>query len=541
MTIHKPCHHPITPPNYPFTGRVDDSYTYCACGNQIPKPPHVMPPHAQFPSHGPFQGSMFTANNTIPYLVDSTFTSYGQVLCYSEHVYTQITQRRDPSCLNLAATFNLTDTTMPNGVRMDFLKKYISRKYAALQGVLPIIKTPIKLKVYYTITDSMGGVLLSAHSTTTVLDNCFHFTDIPDSFVQSIKGVIIENIPAMTYQGLYTLTIDRVEAYVSVINTLAHMADGVNPFYAFIENNQKIRLNYSVIESTPPDQEILIAEADINKSFDYSANITNRLRISFTAYTNMPIVSGNTCSIYESLMEPTGEIIEQLRNELTAVEDEIKVLHEIIEQQNILIQNLNGQITLNKNNIAELTTRVTALETNSNDVADTLNDHERRILILEAIPLATWSYHAGNEFQRAQITWKSYGQLYQVTRSYTASGNFEQDIADGYLVPITTNASDLAAITERLSEVETTANSANDIATSTQSTVEGFASSITDNANAIQTVTQKADKNESDILSMTGTIDDLSVSVNVMEADIQTIKDDIEDIKEVLPINPDNP
>ena len=245
---------------------------------------------------------------------------------------------------------------------------------------------------------------------------------------------------------------------------------------------------------------------------------------------------------------------------MSAVEDEIKILHEIIEQQNILIQNLNGQITLNKNNIASLTTRVANLEANGESYDTRLDDHERRITVLEAIPLATWSYRAGNEFVRAQITWKTYGQLYQVTRNYTASGNFERDIAEGNLVPITTNASDLIAITDRLDAVETTANNANDIATSTQNTVEGFASSITDNTNSISTInsniaemntdieglkttvptiSEKANKNETDITTLTGLVDDMTESIAVMDSDIQTIKDDIEDIKEVLPINPD--
>ena len=104
----------------------------------------------------------------------------------------------------------MTDTSLTNTVRNDFLKQYISRKYLELQGVLPIVKTTMKFRIYYTITDLYGGTIEQRHVDTNVTDSKFHFTDIRDRYVQSMKGLVIDNIPAITYQGLYNITIDRV-------------------------------------------------------------------------------------------------------------------------------------------------------------------------------------------------------------------------------------------------------------------------------------------------------------------------------------------
>ena len=570
--INRPCDmHDCIPNNYPYTGPFShDTYSYCVCGEQQPPlppshhNPHPAPPSHRYPAFGPFVGSAFALHDTMPYLIDTSHTTYGQVLCYSENIYTNVTQRKDPSCINLSATLNFTDTMLQNRTRLDFFEKHTARKYSYLMGVLPILKTNLKFKFYYTITDISHGVTHQGTVVTTVLDNHFHFTDVPDMFVQSAKGVIIENIPAMTYQGMYTLTIERAEIFISVLNTKDHLEDGLNPFYTFIDNNMKIRLDHRAIESIVPDDEILIAECVINKSFDYHANITNRLRMTFVAFTSIPIACGNTSPVWEALNEPTGDIINQLRLELSAVQDDLKSLHEIIEQQNLIIQNLGGQIELNKQNINSNTQRIQALEVMGNAYEERLNDHERRIQVLEAIPLATISYKEGREFVRAQLTWQTYGELYQVTRNYTATGNFERDVANGFLVEVSKSAADITALTERVDEVEATATSAKD-------TAEGFATSIIDNTNQIATInsnistitstlqTAQSDitalqtDNESnkseiadintDIASITSNVSNLSDLIDSATESISVIQSDIVEIKEKLPTNeePDNP
>lgn len=446
---------PPIPPHYPYNRHVRDSYTFCCCG-RVPNPPS-----SKFPTSGPFVGSGFVLNDTNPYLVDTTYTSYGQVLCFSESVITNVTQRRDPSCINLSATFDMTDTNLTNTVRMDFFEKYTSRKYSALQGVLPIIKNETKFKVYYTITDSDGGVTYQGTAVSTVLDNHFHFTDIRDMHVISANNIIIENIPAMTFGGIYTITIDKVEAYVSVIDAAKHLQDGLNPYYTFYDNNMKIQLQHDIINSETADDELMIASCLVNKSFDYQANVTTRLRMSFRAFMSTMIACGDTTGVWEALNSPTEEIITQLRNEMTAVEDEIKTLHEIIEQQNLLIQKLSGQIDLNKENIIRHETSITDLSSRIDTVDISITDLNKRVAKLESIPLATVSYKTGVEFIKGQLTWIHYGDLYQVTQNYTASGNFADDISEGYLVPVTNNVNSLSSVADNVDNIED--NTGNDI------------------------------------------------------------------------------
>lgn len=440
------------PPNYPYNRPVKDSYTFCCCGS------NPNPPLSDYPTCGPLQGSAFALKDATPYLYDSTYMSYGQVLTMSENVYTKITQRDDPSCINLTARFDMRDTNLVNTVRFDFLKNYTARKYEELSGVLPIIKRTIKFKIYYTITDIDGGIVDQSHVTCEVGESHFHFTEVRDMFIQSAQGLIIDNIPAMTYQGLYTITIRNVEAYLHVINTKEHLQDALNPFYSFTDNNMKIALQNTVIENTSADEEILFAECDVNKSFDYRANVTTRLKISFIAFTSIPIVTGDTSPIWFALNEPTEQTITQLRNEVTAMEDEIKSLRVIINEQGEEINSLKGQVELNKNNITNLTLLVKSLEQSDANQNLTIEALIKRIEALEAIPLALVSYKADKEIKRSQLTYQTYGELYQAAETFTASGDFMSDVNAGYLVPISENAGDLSELIQKVNQIETTVN-----------------------------------------------------------------------------------
>lgn len=428
-----PCKCPIFPPHYPFNRPACDSYTYCCCGSKT-----VNPIMKDYPSSGPFVGSAFALNDANPYLFNSTNMSYGMALSYSESVYTNITKRDDVSCVNLAATFDLTDTSLTNTVRNDFLKQYINRKYEQLSGVLPIIKNDMRVKVFYTITDSAGGVVHSSHVETVVRETHFHFTDVKDVFVQSLQGLIIDNIPAMTFQGLYTITISRVEVYVGIINTKDHLVNGLNPFYIFTDNNTKIQLQDQVIENTEKDSELLIASCDVNKSFEYMANVSNRLRMTFVAFTSLPIACGDTSGVWNALNEPTDAIITQLRNEVTAMEEEIQLLHQKDAAQDVIIETLSGQVELNKNNITALVSQVQELSTLVNGYAAQISDLQNRVAILEARPYALVKYEEGKEFLKSQLTWRAYGELFQATTDFTAVGVIDTDIANGKLTPVVT-------------------------------------------------------------------------------------------------------
>lgn len=506
-----PCRCPMVPPEYPFNRPARDSYTFCCCGPNTPSTKN--PITSAYPSAGPFKGSAFAMNNGNPYIMDSTNMTYGQVLVYSENVYTQVSQRDDLSCINLAARFDMTDTSLTNTVRNDFLKQYISRKYLELQGVLPIIKTTYKIRIHYTVRDIDGGTITQNHVDTDIKESNFHFTDINDRYVQSFKGLVIAQIPAVTYQGLYNICIDRVELICQVIDTKTHLVDAMNPYYTFVNNNQEIQLQSATIEDCPPDSTFTIAECDVLKGFDYHANLTNRLRISFTAFTSIPIACGDTMGIWNALNEPTDAVISQLRNEVTALEDEVAALHRRDDEQQELIDNLSGQVALNKDNIALLISRVNTLEADKTNKDAIIADILARLEALEKIPLALVRYNTGVEFKRSQITWKEYGNLYQATKNFTASGDFMQDVGLGNLVPVIKDASEYSALLERVNEVETVASDAAADANEAVQTVTEMGTSVSNLGTTVGELSTTVGTNTTDIGTLNETVGTISTSV----------------------------
>lgn len=497
---------PTIPFQYPYNRPARDSYGFCPCPPDPPHQKHPGPkpnPH-HFPTAGSFIGSGFSLVETYPYLVDTTTLKYGQILCYSEAVNTKVTRRNDASCINLAATFDLTDTDLNNIVLNDFLNKYIAKHYVTLEGVLPIIKDLLTFKIYYTITDYDGGVVHNGIITRATRNSCFHFTDIKDTYVTSAHDLVMQDIPAMTYAGLYTITLDKIELYVEVLDTKQHLQDIMNPYYQFIDNNLKIQLQHDLINAGPVDGTIKIAETPINVSIDYKANVTNRLKISFTAFMSTLIAAPDTLGVYNALFEPTEEIINQLRTQLSVAEEAIGELQNICTDQQNQINNLSGQVTLNKNNIASLTSRVTYLETRSGVLDSLVQDLLNRVTALENRPLALVSYIEGREFVVPQLTWKKHGQLYQVDRNFTASGDFEADVADGKLIPIVADEQDISALVAEIEAVSGVANDANSLATETAATVGTLGESVT---------------------ALEGTVE-------AMEGDINTLQDDVDELKD---------
>lgn len=430
-----PHHHHHGHPAFPFDRPSIPSYACCCCNTTNP----VM---KDYPAAGPFKGSAFTLKDAMPYLMDTTFMSYGQALPFAENIFTKFTKRNDPSCINLAARIDMTDTTLTNTVRFDFLKNYTARKYEELSGVLPIIKSGIKFRFHYTVTNADGGIEYKGHADATVPQTHFHFTSVKDVFVQSAQGLIIDNIPAMTYQGLYTITITHVEAFLDVINTKEHLQDAsLNPFYTFTDNNTKIILHNSEIGNCYPDDSILIADCQVMQSFEYLANITTRLRLSFTAFTSVPIAAGDVSPMWFALNEPTEQTITQLRNEVSAMEEEIKALHAKDAAQDEEINTLKGQVELNRQNIVSLNLKISDLENDIHALQQDSADKDKviskileRLDKLEGIPLALLKYKKGKKFQVGQLTWKDYGNIYQSTTDFIANGDINVDIDAGRLV-----------------------------------------------------------------------------------------------------------
>ena len=514
------------PPHYPYNRPACDYYTTCCCGNGS-----VNPVMKDYPSSGPFVGSAFTLNDANPYLINSTNMSYGMALVYSESVYTNITKRDDLSCINLAATFDMTDTNLTNVVRMDFLKQYINRKYEELSGVLPIVKNNLKVRVKYVITDMMGGVVHSSHSDCEITQTHFHFTDINDVFVQSLQGLIIDNIPAMTFQGQYTITITTIELYVDIIDTKEHLVNGLNPFYIFTDNNTKIQLQSQVIENTEADRRLLIGTCEVNKSFDYYANVSNRLRMTFVAFTSIPIACGDTSGVWNALNEPTDAVITQLRNEVTAMEEEIRLLHEKDASQDAVIAQLQGQVALNTENIGTLMNTVNNLVSLTNDFRLQIIDLQNRLAAVEDRPYALVHYELNKGFLRSQLTWRAYGELYQATCDFTAAGNFQVDIDNGNLTPVQAGTIDLSGLIDRIETCETTSTEANATATAAKDEAELLNTTVTEQGTQISTNTTAIETNSGAISSLNTVVtalneevDDLDERVTALEAPIDNSK-----------------
>ena len=497
----------VIPASYPYVRPVTDSYTCSCCGS-------TNPAMKDYPASGPYKGNAFALDNAYPYLIDTTYLSYGQALDFSENIYTQVTKRDDASCINLAARFDFTDSSLTNTVRFDFLKNYTARKYEELSGVLPIIKNGIKFRVHYIVYNVDGGIEYEGHTDCKVDTPHFHFTSIKDVFVQSCNGLIIDNIPAMTFQGRYTFCITHVEAMVDIINTKEHLQDpSLNPFYTFIDNNRKIQLHNTEISGITPDDVLVIGDCQVQKSFEYYANVTTRLRLSFIAFTTLPIACGDTSPIWFALNEPTEQSITQLRNEVTALEDEVEQLRLKNAQQDSEIANLRGQVELNRQNISDLVARVTRLE--SNDVTQDLDIQrlKERVSILESKDPALVSYKANKELRQAQLTWKGYGQLYQVSQTYYATGDFENDVRLGYLIPVAADAQDVSALAERVEEVATIATDAGSTATAAAETVDGMATTVSELSETVTGLGNNVNTISGDVETLSGTVTTLGETV----------------------------
>lgn len=424
---------------YPHIRPARDSYGFCTCSapnRDMCTPPPPPPGMPNVPTFGPFVGNGFSLINTNPFLIDTTLVNYGQIVSYSETVNTKVTRRADASCVNLVATFNMVDNTLTNTVLNDFLRKYISNKYETLQGVLPVMKSGIRFRIYYTITDYSGGVMATEHVDVLTDDTHFHFTDVKDMYVTSAKSLTVRTIPAMTYGGEYTITLDKIEAYIDWIDTIKYVQVGANPFYQFTDNNMKIALQHAIIKNTQADGSIMIAECIINQSFDYVANVTNRLKLSFTAFMSNLIAAPDTLDVWTALNTPTEEIIATLQSQVAELYSKSEALELLIQGLTSRLDDLEGQVTLNKNNIADNTRDISLIKIKDNEQDNRLTALEERVTVIEERPLALNKYTEGTRFVASQLTWNGYGNIYQATRSFTADGTFETDIANGNLVPI---------------------------------------------------------------------------------------------------------
>jgi hypothetical protein len=358
------------------------------------------PNTSKYPASGQMQENAFMVVNTVPYVLDNTTTNYGTKISVSEQMYTQVTKRKDPSCINLDARIDMSGDIITNTVWNAFLQDTISGQYETLDQVLPIQKSGVKFKLYFHLENVSGGVVYESSITSIVKEHLFHYTDVNDFFVTSFKNVMATNIPQVDYAGIYTLIIDKMEAYVDTIDTKQHTTGDMNPYYQWTDNNTHITMQHDTIDSTEKDDTILIASVDINHGMAVQLNVTTRLKISFVAFMSNTIAAGDAFGVYKALYEPTQEIVDKLVKEVEAL----------------------------KTTVASMTEQIATLRADINNMYYTSEEYKK----------ATF-YHEG------ALTWITKGILYQVNEDYTTTDDesvtvaeaFQNDIATGKLIPVT--------------------------------------------------------------------------------------------------------
>ena len=390
------------PRTYPFM--MNGNYA-CDCCHQMYQP---NPDNSKIPTAGMINGSLFTIVNNDPLLIQRDLFEYGTKISVSENVRTQVTRRSDMSCINLIGTFDLTEgNIITNDSLYSFLCNKIGSQFETNDHVLSILKSGFQVKILFTVLDEQGGVVYtnSVQSSNTI--GKFHYTDVMDYFVESISNMMVTNIPAMDYAGMYILRLDRIEVYGRKIITKNHITEGLNPFYAFTQNDTKISQQVDTINATQEDEVVLVAASNLNWSTTFQANITTRLKISFNVYTSNMIIAGNVYDVWTALYEPMEDVIENMRNAITSMSETITALTTRIEEQDATIEAL-----------------------------------ARRV---ENIYYTSEEYVKSHYFHKGVITWLEPGTVYQTTEAYTTTDDesvtveeaFNADIALGKLIPLT--------------------------------------------------------------------------------------------------------
>lgn len=383
---------PYIPPMYPYMGQ---NYYACDCCCHMHQPTSK----TKFPSNGPMQENGFMIINANPYIIDTDNVSYGTKLSVSESVYTRISSRKDISCVNLAGTIDMTGDIITNDAMNAFLVQTIENGYETLESLLDIEKSTVQFKLYFHVEDGQGGVVYETTTVSNVQNYQVHYTDVQDFYVTSFKQIFTHIIPSLQFQGVYNLVLDKIEAYMNVIKTKDHLVDEMNPFYQFTTNNTKIAVQHDTVQSTDPDGAVMIASTDLNWHTAFQANLTTRLKLSFTAFMSNMILTGNTFNVYNALYHPTERELDTLKQ----------------------------QVSILTGAVAELQLKVASLE---NTVANLHNTLE--------------VYAKDTYLREGTLVYLDVGKLYQVPAPYTTSDDpqltereaMQIDIQAGRIVPV---------------------------------------------------------------------------------------------------------
>lgn len=349
---------------------------------QMPCPPN---PYKQPPTSGPmFENAFFTSNN-LPYLYDNKLVSYGPYVTYSETVVTKLVRTNDVSALNISATFDMTDSMTTNMSLNNILTETITAQYESLRSILPVIKSGIIFQLYYNITSSDGGIVHQSSIKILAQDVRMHFTDIRDKFVFSCKNIMVADLQNVDYCGTYTITFEKIEAYLETINTIAHIQNTQsNPYYSFSNDGMSITVNHDTITRETTDGTILFASRDINTSFIFQANLTTRLRVSFTAFLPSFTVTPNTFAVWSALNDPKNAEIRDLSKTISELSDTIEGLRTEIATVKADNESLTSRLTEAETTITRLTTESTTVQTKTTTLETSFNQMSTKVDAIDA-------------------------------------------------------------------------------------------------------------------------------------------------------------
>ena len=378
---------------YPYTVGCDQCSS-CTPGSLVTKQDVVG--HEGVPVNGKMPYNTFRIIDQKPYLIDNTDMVYGAKLSVSESIYTRITRTQDVSCVNLAGTINMTHDYITNTLWFGNLCDIISAQYKTLKGKLPVAKQTVRFRLEYTVFDTNGGNVYQSHVDCFVKNSAMHYTDIRDYFVNSYMGILIGDIPSLTFQGLYTLRLDTLSMYIDTVENDAEL----NPYYAFNEDRTKMIIdheNVDIAEST----ETIYCTAELGYTTTFQANMSTRIQLRFTAFVgDMPWVY-NTYPIYQCLNRPIDAIVNELLETVETLTSEVDELR----SKNI-----------------ELEERVIALENKAYDVVE---------------------YHQNTQYYEGQLLYAEVGVLYQVVNDFisdntaeTVAESFEIDLTNGKFIKV---------------------------------------------------------------------------------------------------------
>ena len=264
----------------------------------------------------------------------------------------------------------------------------ISAQYKELKGKLPLVKQTVRFRLEYTVFDTNGGNVYQSHVDCFVKNSAMHYTDLKDYFVNSYMGMMIGDIPSLTFQGVYTLRLDTISMYVDTVPN----DEELNPYYAFNEERTKINIEHETVEAAEAT-ETIYCTAEIGWTTQFQANMSTRIRFSFTAFVgDMPWVY-NTYPIYQCLNRPIDAIVDEL---LATVET--------------LTQEVDELRAAN----FELGERVSVLERKAYDVNE---------------------YHQNTQYYKGQLLYAEIGVLYQASVDFI-SDNTAETTAESMVIDI---------------------------------------------------------------------------------------------------------